>query len=208
MTKVAGSNGVNYASSVSYVPQGVNVLTLGNGLTETWAYGTSQKQPTQLVAATAAGSTLTLTWGYGSATADNGNIMTAAITALPPTGPTVNASQSFSYDHVNRLSTASEGSTTWSRTFGYDQYGNMYASGTGVPMDTFTPQSLGWFTPSNNRLTNAGLGIGYDSSGDLTSIGAYTSAYDAENRLKTSAIGGVTTAYTYECAGRPAWNRG
>ena len=215
VTKVAGSNGVNYASSVSYVPQGVNVLTLGNGLTETWTYGTSQKQPTQLVAATTAGSTLTLTWGYGSATADNGNVMTAAITALPPTGPTVNASQSFSYDHVNRLSTASEGSTTWSRTFGYDQYGNMWLASwsPSTLIDPTTPASQSWINAANNRLTNTSLGIVYDNGvpsgpGNLTAINGAAYAYDAENRLLTSAIGGVTTAYTYECAGRPAWNRG
>jgi hypothetical protein len=36
----------------------VSTLTLGNNLTETWTYGTAQKQPTAL----AAGSALALTW--------------------------------------------------------------------------------------------------------------------------------------------------
>jgi len=58
VTQVAGSTGTKYAQSITYVPQGVNTLTLGNNLTESWTYGTAQKQPTQMTA----GSALTLKW--------------------------------------------------------------------------------------------------------------------------------------------------
>ena len=48
---VAGGS-LNYASNVAYDPTGpVSGLTLGNGLVEQWTFGTSQKQPTRLVAA-------------------------------------------------------------------------------------------------------------------------------------------------------------
>ncbi|MGH9437927.1 MAG: hypothetical protein ACRD22_08520 [Terriglobia bacterium] len=36
--------------------------------------------------------------------------------------------QTFTYDGANRLATASEGSN-WSRSYGYDQYGNMWVTG-------------------------------------------------------------------------------
>jgi RHS repeat-associated protein len=107
------------------------------------------------------------------------------------------------------LSTASEGSTTWSRTFGYDQYGNMWLASwsPSTLIDPTTPASQSWINAANNRLTNTSLGIVYDSGvpsgpGNLTSINGATYAYDAENRLLTSTIGGVTTAYTYDGDGR------
>ena len=55
---IVWQTGTNYVQELQATPD-------GNNLTETWTYGSSQKQPTQLVAATTAGSTLTLTWGYG-----------------------------------------------------------------------------------------------------------------------------------------------
>jgi RHS repeat-associated protein len=75
------------------------------------------------------------------------------------------------------------------------------ASGSGVPVDPFTP-SQGWINAANNRLVNAGQGIGYDVAGNQTSIGGFAWAYDAENRLKTAVQGTVTTEYSYDGDGR------
>ena len=101
--QVTGNMGVNYASGVAWIPQGIGVLTLGNGVTENWSYGSMQKQPTQLALGNlAGGSALTLSWGYGSDTTNNGTIVSATIDATPPVGTALAATQAFSYDPVNR----------------------------------------------------------------------------------------------------------
>jgi YD repeat-containing protein len=41
----------------------------------------------------------------------------------------------------------------------------------------------------------------YDSSGNITAIGADTYVYDVENRLTTSVTRGVTETYTYDAFG-------
>ena len=42
--------------------------------------------------------------------------------------------QAFGYDSLSRLTSASD-SGGWSRTFGYDQWGNMWVTGnSGVPL--------------------------------------------------------------------------
>jgi YD repeat-containing protein len=40
------------------------------------------------------------------------------------------------------------------------------------------------------------------TAGNQTAIGGYTFTYDAENRLKTSTLGGNTTTYAYDGEGR------
>jgi RHS repeat-associated protein len=109
---------------------------------------------------------------------------------------------------LNRLTSASEG-TSWSRAFGYDIYGNMWvntAGGTpGVPADSFTPRSQSWINAANNRLVNSSMNVGYDSAGNLTSIGSPSTtyyAYDAENRMTSRTLSGVTATYGYDGEGR------
>jgi RHS repeat-associated protein len=51
-------------------------------------------------------------------------------------------------------------------------------------------------------LVNTLLGIQYDAAGNLTAIGGFTFAYDAENRLVSSTLNSVTTNYVYDGEGR------
>ena len=208
VTQVAGNMGINYAQSVSYVPQGVNVLTLGNNLTESWSYGNAQKQPTQMVAsalqpAPDSSYKVNATWGwaYGTPTTDNGNVTSASITGLG-----VSASQSFAYDHANRLTNSSEtGTSPWSRNYDYDPWANGWVTGyTGQAPNSFTPVASSNFL-TNNRLNIQGAV--YDNGlpngvGNQTTIGAYNSVYDAENRLTSSGNGVVAAAFTYDGDGR------
>ncbi len=211
VTQVAGNAGVNYAPSVSYVPQGVNVLTLGNGLTETWSYLTAQKQATGLVASALQPDqsykvNASWSWGYGTPATDNGNVTSASVYKTDWTGAVyVNATQSFGYDLINRLTSSSESSgSPWTRNFGYDAWGNGWVwSFSGITPSAFTP--LGTQTASSNFDSNNRLliqGSAYNGAGNQTTIGGFTNVYDAENRMVTSAIGGVTTQYTYDGDGR------
>ncbi len=46
------------------------------------------------------------------------------------------------------------------------------------------------------------MGIQYDAAGNLTAIGGFTFAYDAENRLVSSTLNSITTNYVYDGEGR------
>jgi RHS repeat-associated protein len=193
---------VNYASNISYDPTGpIASLTLGNGIAEKWTFGTAQKQPTQLAATGGPGSiSATWIWGYGAATADNGNVMTAGIVN---SAGGVNASQSFTYDALNRLSTSSEGSV-WTRNYSYDAFGNGWvSSATGIALSANTATAQSNFDV-NNRL-NVNLSS-YDSAGNQKSIGGsagFANTFDAENRMVTANLSGTSsTGYVYDGDGR------
>jgi RHS repeat-associated protein len=194
-----GSTVTNYTSAsvqpaITYWPHGaVNTLALGNGVTETTTYN-NRLQAQQIQA----GSLLTLGYGYG--TANNGNVQSQTITR----GGSVWA-QTYGYDGVNRLTSASEAGTgTWSEGYGYDAFGNRWlASRLGLPGVTAeTPTGQSWYanTPVNNQV----VGWGYDGAGNLASIagGVRSSSYDAENRMTSATENGATTNYAYDGEGR------
>ncbi|MEJ1969110.1 MAG: RHS repeat-associated core domain-containing protein [Rhizomicrobium sp.] len=60
----------------------------------------------------------------------------------------------------------------------------------------YTPNGL------NQYATVGGAGFVHDAQGNLTSDGARTFAYDAENRLLTATVAGTTTTYAYDPRGR------
>jgi RHS repeat-associated protein len=100
--------------------------------------------------------------------------------------------QSFSYDSLNRLSTAAEttGSTTnWSQNDHYDQYGNRQIDYGGGSYNLT-------FSSTTNRITTSGFT--YDSNGNLTNDTVHAYTFDAENKiLKVDS----TTAYAYDGEG-------
>jgi len=137
---------------------------------------------------------------------NNGNVQSQAITR---SGQTWN--QSYLYDQVNRLTSASETGpgTSWSESMGYDLGGNRWENSRSglVAATSETPSGPGWFGSgtssysSNNQVT---AGWQYDLAGNLTGIPGMSRSftYDAENRQATSAVNGVTTDYIYDGEGR------
>ena len=105
--------------------------------------------------------------------------------------------QSYSHDGINRLTGVSD-SGGYSRTFGYDQYGNLSVTGSnGVPWSGLTPYSgdgSNPFSAGNNRL-NAG---GYDAAGNQTMLGSLQIGYDAENRQRLTQDGSDVAGYSYD----------
>ncbi len=118
----------------------------------------------------------------------------------------LNATQSFTYDTLDRLGTASEaptagGAAVWSQTFGYDQYGNRWVSAsTGLPSNGLEPASQSWYTAATNQFTDTS---NYDAAGNRKAMSPYTLTYDAENRIvsATSQNNGSTN-YVYDGDGR------
>ena len=206
VTTVSKQGGGNYASSIAYAPQGaIASMTLGNMLLEQTTFN-SRLQPTLIqlgVSTSNAQSVLGLAYRYSTTghTDNNGNVLSQAINA----GTTLIGSQSYTYDGVDRLQTAMEGSA-WNQTYDYDQFGNRAVRVTSqyIPNPQLTPTSTATgdlsasISVANNRIIMQGFG--YDLAGNLTgdpTTGLNNIAYDAENR-QTSYTKSATTVYGYD----------
>ncbi|GIU75833.1 MAG: hypothetical protein KatS3mg004_2920 [Bryobacteraceae bacterium] len=195
----AGESARAYVSQASYDSGGgLDRALLGNGRWEDRDYN-ERKQiiSIKLGSTQGAGDLLALGFGYGT-TNNNGNVLSQTITR-----PGFSATQTYTYDAYNRIQKVQEG--TDFREFAYKEPGNLYvpswSTGAGWAPGSFTPASPSWFD-GNNRMVNTGLGIGYDAAGNQTAIGGFAFVYDAENRLVSSTLNGVTTTYVYDGEGR------
>ena len=110
--------------------------------------------------------------------------------------------QTYTYDGVNRLSTAQE-SGSWSRVYDYDAYGNRWVQSANHTLSFATPTAQSQFDAATNRLTKTFDGTplptgAYDPAGNLAKhawVGAM--AYDANNLQRyycTSATATCTAA--------------
>ena len=216
----AGGEGDNAVEYEAY--GGLRQLRLGNGLWEQRRYN-ARLQPTQigLGTTTTTGGTLVATgttpsaglllldYSYGTIS-NNGNVLSQQIRV----GDSLDLTQAYTYDELNRLKTAREtgSGTTWSQTYQYDRYGNRAVTansqGTAsyLPLvdQTLTPQALTSFNTSSNRLK--GL-VAYDGAGNLTQDwGMRNFKYDGENRMVDFNVtaGGTLThvKYRYDGEGR------
>gem|GEM_PF-1634376 len=176
-------------SSISYAAtNALTSQTYGNNLINAVTYN-SRSQTTQVKLGTSSNSTsvLDLNYSYGT-TANNGNLQ-----SVNYAGGGLSYTQSFTYDSLNRLATATEtngGNTNWSQTNAYDRYGNRQISLGGGSYNLS-------FSSSTNRITTSGFS--YDSAGNLTNDTNHTYTFDAENKIKTVDS---TTAYTYDGEGQ------
>jgi RHS repeat-associated protein len=97
----------------------------------------------------------------------------------------------YTYDALNRISTATSqatsGSDCWGQSFGYDRYANL----TTINVTQCTAPALSLSVNTNNQITNSGFT--YDAAGDLTADGVYSYSWNAEAHLTTSS--GVTSTY-------------
>ena len=109
-------------------------------------------------------------------------------------------SQSFTYDHLNRIITAETASThatspanCWGESYTYDQWANLTTIG--VASSSYngcTQESLSVTALSNNQLS--ATGFSYDASGNILTDGHNTYGWNAESEIKSA--GGVN--YTYD----------
>src|SRR5712691_11005584 len=110
--------------------------------------------------------------------------------------------QTFTYDQLNRITSAGTAITTgtacWGYQFSYDAWGNLLSQAGWTPTyNACTQTNMGAVTADgSNHIT----GLGYYSSGNTLTDGNNTDTWDGESQLKTAA--GVT--YTYDGDGRRA----
>jgi RHS repeat-associated protein len=116
--------------------------------------------------------------------------------------------ESYSYDSLNRLSTAS--GSGWTQSYTYDRWGNRTINASGT---TDAPALEFGVSPATNQLTApAGYAMNYDASGNLindsysgygSSSGQQTRYYDAENRMTSAQVNSSQSAvYTYDAGGK------
>jgi RHS repeat-associated protein len=220
----------NNPNVVSYAASGaVTDMRLGNGL---WEHASlnSRLQPEHIYLGTAKSSNnvLALDYSYGT-TNNNGNVRSQTITAPAYKGDAAfSATQTYSYDPLNRLSSAYElnGSQqeTWRQTYSYDRYGNRNLdetqtkkiNGANVLAAAIDDTNRATLNPtvstSTNRISQAGYT--FDPAGNLLcdimhpcapapSLTPYFT-YDGENHV-TKAGGGAQAGgadYSYDGGGQ------
>ena len=198
----AGAAATDATNRIQYASHGaIGKMKLGNGKWEHTNFN-NRLQPTQIglgVSGTDS-SLLKLDYTYNNSNPaihdNNGNVSTQTITI----GSTV-MTQSYGYDALNRLSSASEtGAASWLQNYGYDRFGNRwYSGGSYLPNPTLTPQSSNAVNAGTNKLT-ASL---YDNAGNQYQDAAQSGfTYDAENRQVSSSVGGSSATYGYDGDGR------
>ena len=183
------------AADTNFYPTGVaNSWTLGNGVTQTQV-GNSRLQATQLTISNPQMTTFanhTLSYlPSGQTAVNNGNVYSVADQLNS------NLTQSFSYDHLNRLATAQEGaagcppSCVWGLSFVYDAWGNFL-------QQNLTSGSAGTRTSvadAHNHFTSNT----YDAAGNVLNDGFHTYVYDAEGRI--TSVDNSADTYTYAADG-------
>jgi len=132
------------------------------------------------------------------------------LTSQTVTRPSLSATQSYAYDGVNRLSTASESNSaaqSWSQTYVYDNVGNRGVMGS-VVNSSYTPAAASATSipfNSSNQWTGVDNPASYDAAGNTTRVRTETMGYDAESRMTSwtdSAVSGSTVTLTYDGDGR------
>lgn len=180
--KVVGvlNNAVSLASNISYKPfGGMSSHTYGNGLTGSIAYDNQYR-----VASITAGTVMNLTYSQYDA---NGSI-TAITNALDAT-----RNKSFTYDALDRLSTATSSGIWGSLAWTYDGVGNRQTEGSTVYS----------YVPGTNKLTGAGgTSFSYDNDGNTITQNSRVYTYNQNQRLIQDVDGAMTAGYTYNGNGQ------
>jgi len=216
--KNSGAGYWTYADAITRTSAGgITKMQLGNGHWETAAYNALQ-QLTQIGLGRLDNSQdlLKLEYKYNTTgnTDNNGSLLEQKIT-VPAAGSTsgFTATQTYVYDALNRLSSATEtvsSSQTWKQEFSYDRYGNRsFVTGSGHTTtlgSCLTNVCNPSISASTNRFTTSGYT--YDANGSLTANAAGERfAYDAENHQKSyfeaSNSGSTPDAvYSYDGEGK------
>lgn len=174
----------SYATGVSYFPNGeVSAFTFGNG-----ALYAAQQNARQLLSnfSYALGSTLNVSEDYSY----DANANITQVNDLTG-GP---RAKSFSYDDLNRLTSATATNLWGTESYTYDPLNNIASRTGGSTTVTYSYDAT-------NRLTGLsdGTTFGYDNRGNVTSKNGVALTFDAKNQLQN--VGG-SVAYAYDASGR------
>jgi YD repeat-containing protein len=178
------------------------LLTYGNNVVPVYSYNNrlQMSAASSTIANNGNQYLLYLNYNWGT-TNNNGNLRSSSEgygTSVPYASLSW-LSQNYSYDAVNRVTSVSD--TGYSRTFGYDAYGNAWVkTNSGVPLAGNTPTSNVF--NGNNQIG----GGSYDAAGNQTGVNGDTAAYDAESRQSSltepASLGSGVENYLYDGNGQ------
>jgi RHS repeat-associated protein len=185
------SSTANYVTAARYTAPG-QLSAAANGASILTANSYNNRlQPVTLAAVAGSQLLFSLNYDFHWGTGDNGNVYN--IVNNRPNDSF--RSQHFTYDSLNRIQQAwnSGGSNGWGESYTTDIWGNLTNIG-GISSSCQTSETLNAFpaSPANQLAGNT-----YDIAGNLIGTGQY--AYDAENRISTTASG---YTYTYDGDGQ------
>ncbi len=210
LSAIDSGNSINYVTSATY--QADNQMTgfvSGNGgafagITSAFSYN-KRLQPINMSASAPSQTVFSIGYdfhlGSGSTGSDNGNVWNIY------NFRDRTRDQSFNYDTLNRLTSASNAGTNcaattvngkteyWGNSYGYDAWGNLTAKS----VTKCSAENMSLTALVNNQLS----GYGYDAVGNMTSdpTDGVNNSYDAENRIGSATKAGVTTSYVYDADG-------
>jgi len=199
-------NQINYVTSATYGPDSA-LAGFVSGYTSSFVGITNsfscnkRLQPVFMSASSPSQTVFSIGYDFQLGKRDNGNVY-----ALNNNKDNTR-SQTFTYDALNRLTSAQNSGTDctrttvngkteyWGNNYGYDPWGNLVSKS----VTKCSAENLSITALANNQLS----GYGYDAAGNMTSdpTDGVTATYDAENRIATATKNGVTTTYTYDDAG-------
>ncbi len=211
LSAVDSLNNINYATGATYQADGqMTGFVSGGTITNTFSYN-KRLQPINMSANAPSQTVFSIGYdfhvGNGTTGADNGNVF-AIYNFRDRT-----RDQSFTYDSLNRLTSAQNAGTDctkktvnplnpnqtqyWGNTYGYDGWGNLKTKS----ITKCWAENMSLAVGASNQITNAGYL--YDSAGNMTTDGTDGVGlhYDPENRVDTATGGGVTTTYVYDSDG-------
>jgi RHS repeat-associated protein len=188
------AHSLNFFTGGQYAPPGL--LTGGiNGAVTGWSAITlantynNRLQTAQLQATSPVPLTLlNLSYSYNQGSGKN-NGSVVQITNGRDSTRTV----AYTYDQVNRLSTAQTPSaSTWGDSYVYDAWGNLLQKN----VIKGTAEAMTVTVNANNQITTPAFV--YDAAGNVTSDTSVSMTYDAEGRMNPTS----GTTYTYDGDGR------
>jgi RHS repeat-associated protein len=162
--------------------------TYGNGLVQTWNYYDSLARLTVL----RVGTTTSL-GQYFHREYDYDKVSNVKTIANP-----LGQNQYFAYDHRDRLTSWTRGTTT--QSYGYDSIGNLTSKGGSSYAYGSTGSGTG--TGPHQARTIAGVAFGYDLNGNQTSGPGRSISWSGENMPTSITNAGVTETYTYNADGQ------
>jgi RHS repeat-associated protein len=192
----------NYAQYAGYNALGQpGTVTHGNGVVTTYTYSnpanTTCPQQNFRTCTIAIGSFQTLTYGYDNGQAGVGNITSVANTA--------NGNQTFAYDALNRLTSAT--GPYGALTYAYDQIGNMICnsqlSACSQSSPNYTYPASGPNSIRPHAVSTAGSdSYVYDDYGNMISGGGRDIVYDPEHRPVSITAASGATSFVYDGNGK------